>query len=404
LDVIHGIVTIRIQLHKMEQYAGPYFNVTNPPGSSLGHLIANLRVLCLDYYASRGAALPNVQGGNCVLNNLDELDQSNAASHTYFLTLWPAFISIIVAMGPDGNRIVYDDILWSGIFTLTCGALPGYHTPSLPHQHETVTLKDARRICEYWQDDETNMRKSSRRGKLRGGIYASEALKIVLALLCLCFWAAFVTWYLITLGKVFYYGDLPWYYGGIWYLVAGVPHLCEAVLKIMLNNVELYEPIYQRISSKQVSNEDGIKMLQLQGGPVKTTGLDLARMNQGLNRAANFCKEPLFFHKKGRNGIQTWLRIAYLQIWGERYRILVKPNEPNFINSCFDYCCRVGQLTLFVWGCMAQGSILLVPTPTDYGLVAVLVFATVSPRIVWPHFWRKGKRGADLVVWYRPAF
>lgn len=387
----------------MSQYTGPTFNnsIDSIDGNSLGHLISKLRHSCLEYYQSRHVDWKQVQVGNCVLNNLDELNQSNAASHTYFLTLWPAFISIIVAMGPDGDRIVYDDIFWSGIFTLTCGALPGYQTPSLPHQFETATLKEARRICESWQDDESNMLKSSRSGKLRGNTYASETIKGLLAIACLCLWVAFVTWYLITLKKVFYYTDFPFYYGALWYLVAGTPHLSAGMLKIALNNVELWEPMQRKAGSDpQNEREASTGLVQLQVHRIKRSGSQFPSMNHH----SNYSREPQFFKQQGWSGLQTWCRIAYLQLFGKKYRILVRPNQPTFFNSCFEYFCRVGQMALFVFGCMAQGSILLVPTPTDYGLVALLVFATISPRLVWTYFWRKGKRGADIVVWFKPAF
>lgn len=216
---------------------------------------------------------------------------------------------------------------------------------------------------------------------------------------CLALWAAFVTWYLVTLRKVFYYSDLPWYYGALWYLVAGFPHLCEAMLKVSLNNVELWEPI-RRKSNTNDNRESAVELVTSQDHRLRRSTAQIVDENRSLN----YSKDPLFSKQNGWSGLQTWCRIAYLQLFGMEYRILVRPNEQTFVNVCFEYCCRVGQLALFVFGCMAQGSILLVPTPTDYGLVAVLVFATVSPRLVWPHFWKRGKRGADLVVWFKPVF
>lgn len=43
------------------------------------------------------------------------------------------------------------------------------------------------------------------------------------------------------------------------------------------------------------------------------------------------------------------------------------------------------------------------PIPTDYLLTVLLLFATVTPRMVWPRFWKRATRGADLVVWYKPV-
>ncbi|KAF2686878.1 hypothetical protein K458DRAFT_386846 [Lentithecium fluviatile CBS 122367] len=84
--------------------------------------------------------------------------------------------SIIAALGPDGDQVAYDNVLWSAIFTVSSGAIPGCESLSLSQYFEAWTLEAARKICECWQDDESNPRKSSRRGKLRAGKYPSEMM------------------------------------------------------------------------------------------------------------------------------------------------------------------------------------------------------------------------------------
>lgn len=160
-----------------------------------------------------------------------------------------------------------------------------------------------------------------------------------------------------------------------------------------LNNVELWEPIRKNSSST-------VAAIELAPAPVPPGQPSTAPVSV----RPNFHISPQFFHRKSRNGLQTWLRIAYLQLTAGTYRILVRPDEPLALSATVHYLVRTGQLSLFVWGSMTQGGTNFMPSPTDYGLTALLVFATASPRLVWPHFWRCWRRGADLVVWVRPPY
>jgi hypothetical protein len=382
-------------------YTGPYFEVLLWSGgrrAGLGKYINVVYDACSDYYHGKGKQTQMVK---CMLNNLDLDAAANSASHTYLLTLWPALISIIVAAGHNGDAIAYDNLLWSGIFAMTSGAVSGFDRSSQPHHFETVTMHEARHICEYWEDDALNVRKSSRRGKLRGGRYVSETTILALGFFCTVTWVGFVTWYLITLRRTLYYSNsLPWANGALWYLLAAIPTLCKGVLKMGLNNVELWEPV---LDQNELMSSRLLRMpSHLDEGTVPKTATTTEQQEDG--DTVNTSSVALFARQPSRNGFHTWGRIAYLQLAQQQYRILVKPDEPLWINMLLHYCFHVAQMSLFVWGCMVQGGILFMATPTDYGLTALLVFATASPRLIWPYIWSQGRSGADLVVWYKPAF
>jgi hypothetical protein len=53
---------------------------------------------------------------------------------------------------------------------------------------------------------------------------------------------------------------------------------------------------------------------------------------------------------------------------------------------------------------MTQGAVLFMATTSDYRLTALLLFTTAAPRLIWPYLWGRGRRGADIVVWYKLAF
>jgi hypothetical protein len=122
------------------------------------------------------------------------------------------------------------------------------------------------------------------------------------------------------------------------------------------------------------------------------------------NSRSNFPAVPGFTARKYHTAFHTWRRIIYLQFTKQRYRVLVKQSEPVWLDLLMSGCCQVGPLVIFVWGCMTQGAVLFMSTPSDYGLTALLLSTTAAPTLVWAYLWGRGKRGADIVVWYKPAF
>ena len=159
-------------------YDGPYFDVRpiiNRPIGPLGKTIQILRTACMQYYAPPGEQLGSWNYThivpNCILNNLSQREKVGASTHQYFLTLWPAFISVIVAMGIDAAPIAYDNLAWTAIYLLTSGAMPGFEKTAFPHHVVATEVSEARKLCETWQDDYP-ARKVSRLSRLRRNTYA----------------------------------------------------------------------------------------------------------------------------------------------------------------------------------------------------------------------------------------
>ena len=357
-------------------YNGPYFDVRpmfNRPIGPLGKTIQYLRTACMQYYAPSGEQPGSWNYtrsvANCILNNLSEREKAAASTHQYFLSLWPAFISILVAMGIDASPIAYDNLAWTAIYVLTSGAMPGFERTAFPHQVVAAEVGEARRLCESWQDDYA-ARKVSRLSELRRNTYAPRWMDWTLMAASLSLWLTFVIYYVVTLYRSFAMTEAtPWCYGVVWYLAAAFPVLFSALPRLVLNNVDLYEPTAVRAGT---SNE--------------------------RREMAKKSSPQHYEHRKMKHGLHTWRRLAFLQLSSRPYRVLIHPFPQSYLLASYNYLVFIGRVGIFVWGSMAQGVMIFVPTPSDYYLALLLVFTTATPRLVAPNFLRSGKRGADLVV------
>ena len=320
----------------------------------------------------------------CITNNLGARDQAVAAAYQYQLSLWPAFIGIIVAMGLDAAAIAYDNILWSLVLALTCGALPGLDRSSPPHQLETTSRAQAIDFCEAWAGNQSNSRTIPRyrRPHFLSGILQSASLLASYGL-----WASFVTYYIMTVYLAFSTSWVyPREYGAVWYLMAPLPALSEATRWLSCNNVDLYEPI--------AHNEDTESSpIQLSTAPVSTT---------------QPFRHKTLLHSRYRlrrysNGLLTWFRIIQLQLSSRPYRLHVRPfSDSCLIVSCFhafySYFVHIMRFGFFVWGSVVSGSLLFMPNGPASTLLVLLIFVTSMPRLFCPEFRKRARSGADLIV------
>ena len=106
-------------------YAGPFFQLTGPDSLFLGDQIQLLRNACSSYYSSNITDYAESVSlvPECIFGNSSERMKANMARHQYLLTLWPAFISIIVAMYPDAAPVAFDNLAWSSLLALTSGGM-----------------------------------------------------------------------------------------------------------------------------------------------------------------------------------------------------------------------------------------------------------------------------------------
>lgn len=358
-------------------YMGPYFDVTY---TSIGQVVSELRTACMQYYAPAGMRPGTTtyirDVANCILNNLTEQSKTNAAGHSYAITLWPAFVSIIVAIYSDAGPMAYDNIGWTMIHALTCGGIPGYATLVLPHRVSVPEVDVAKRLCETWRD-EPPAQKISRLSNLRAGTYTTAIAELVLLFYSTGLWAAFIGLYIMALYRSFQVGTgLPWCYAIIWYCFSAVPAIFSALPRLALNNVDLYEPMPNR-----------------PGKPAKTASKTLV-----AGVATRTSSPQTFSKQKMRHGLQTWCRIAYLQFASRPYRLVVRSPPQTLFLAGYDYLVFLGRIAVFIWGSIVQGTLIFVPTPIDFGLLILLIFATATPRMIAPKYLRNSRRGADLVV------
>ena len=371
-------------------YDGPRFNYTY---TSLSNTTVFLRKACKDFYG------PGVRQwvygvANCVINNLSEQMKANLSMHTYLVTLWPAFVSIIVAMAPDAAPVAYDNIAWATVFALTSAGMPGFNAPPLPHQLTFAELAAAQRTCETASvDGSEDPSKISRYSAARpAASYTRTAAVWGLCLASFGIWAAFVILYLVCLSSVINLAaDLLVGYGAVWYLIGAGPGLADVTARLVLNNVDVYEPV----GASRQSTVEPFAAATVSEVADATQPATTIRLVKDPNAA------PAYEHKTFPTGIHAWMRILHMQLTGRPYRVLVHPLPDTILTGVFQYLILMGRLTIFVWGSLVQGSFLFL-FPNDFQLLVLLVFATATPRAIWPDMWKRAKGGADLVVWWKP--
>ena len=377
-------------------YTGPYFN-NIPYEHSIGSTVEGLKRACRDHYGP-GEHTWIHQVVDCVLNNLSAQEQANANQHTYFLTLWPAFISIIAAMGPDAADIAYDNLAWALIFALTSSAMPGFQKTALPHQFVTTSKSEARQRCESKEEDSHIMKTYPRSSNVTYGTGPSEWLHGCMLLLCFGLYVAFLTWYLLTLHDAFNMGQgQPWWIVITWYMIGSGPALASSLETAILGSVELYLPI-KGSHTFPLAPDPSIELAQTSEPNSKASAQAIITNKQLAAQHSSYTR------CKHRTGFHTWWHILKLQISAQPYRILVRPTPSNYFLAVYEYCVFLSRFVIFAFGSMLQGDILFLSTPTDFYLTGVLVFATATPRVVGSDFWRRSRRGADLVVWHKPLW
>ena len=297
-------------------------------------------------------------------------------------------------MAPDAAPVAYDNVAWAILFALTSGGMPGFNAPPLPHQLTFVDLAAAQRTCELsLVDGSDDPGKISRYSAARPATsYTRAATGWLLCLTSFGIWAAFIILYLVCLSNVIYLSaDIPWVYSAIWYIIAAVPALADVIARLVLNNVEVYEPMdgsrrppFEPSSSAAVSKV-----------------ADATQPMVPVHDAKDPHAAPTYQRKTFGTGVHAWMRIVHLQLKGRPYRLLVHPLPDTVLTGIFQYLILMGRLTIFVWGSLSQGSFLFL-FPNDFQLLVLLVFATATPRALWPDMWKRAKGGADLVVWWKP--
>ena len=326
----------------------------------------------------------NVTG--CILDKFTELDKALFASRQYILTLWPAFVGAIVALGPDPSSLVYDNIWWSTLFCLTCGGLPGLDTSSPTHHVEAHSDVEGRAMCENWQYkisqpkalSKTQTMGSATRG---AGHVRFEWLAFFVGL---ALWAAFVVYFGHTLeheATDFSFGSY-WLKGAVWYYISASPAVLACVFELLQNRVDLYEPVNGEFGSVQEGSA------KVQDHMIKTTSSKALTQQQ-------------YSRVEVRSVFSLWLRIFLHQWRRGKYRILIRDSTTHRFWWVFVLgraAVGMGRVTVFALGSVTMGNILLMPPPHDLYLFVLLLFTTAIPRLLWPAFWANGNRGADLVI------
>ena len=319
----------------------------------------------------------NVTG--CILYNFTELDKAMFASRQYLLTLWPAFVGAIVSLSPNPSAIVYDNVWWSALFTLTSGGLPGTETTLPPHHVEAPSERSGHAMCEEWQFDPLMPKAMSKRESMgsssRGTGYA--CLEWTFFFISFVLWLWFCVYFGLTLKPALDFTDAKYHLPGtLWYYISVGPALFGLLFELLRNRIDLYEP----------TGGAGVE-------------LETSLTKDGQEHPTSIAH---FRHIRFRSVFGLWLRIIQHQWQRSPYRILVRNHrarKADWVFVCgrgFVAMCRVAILTI---GSITMGNIVLMPVPNDLYLFILLLFTTALPRQFWPVFWTNGSRGADLVVW-----
>ena len=149
----------------------------------------------------------------------------------------------------------------------------------------------------------------------------------VLQVVCFVAWAGWVAFYLDTLSFAFTMSRLvPMSHGIMWYLLALVPGVLEAIPRIALNNVDLYVP-----------NES-------------------SRSNPSARPARDSTSRQLYRHDDYASGIRTWFHIIKLQLYAKPYRLLVHSLPSNPFYAFYYYITMLCRFGIFIWGSIIQGN------------------------------------------------
>ena len=341
----------------------------------IGKYLRKTREDCIDKVKprTRDQLLSNVTA--CILDKFTETDKAVFALRQYILTLWPAFVGAIVATAPDPALMVYDNLWWAALFATTCGGLPGSIglSDSPSHHVEALTEAEGRSMCEAWQYSATNPTKLSKAEAMGSRTRRKSHLRLewVSFFASLGLWLFFCIYFAKTLqGAVNFI--FPHSYNGaanaIWYYMSCSPAIAAAILELLENRVILYEPIQR---------------------------------SQGTATRLDSSEVPRFQMAESKSRFLLWLRVMRHQWQRSSYRILIRDTSSHWVLIIGRMLIGIGRITVFAYGSIVMGNIILMPIPNDFVLLIVLVFTTAIPRQLWPAFWTKGNRGADLVVFVK---
>ncbi|MCJ1329856.1 hypothetical protein MMC10_006537 [Thelotrema lepadinum] len=356
-------------------YTGPVFG--DIPYTHIWTHLSLLKKSCQDVIGT-DANQWNVLVSECCMRNLNEQRKANLASYSYLLSLWPAFVALYASMGPDASYAAYDNILWATMLALTSGAMCGLQPVSVPHHLMAPSYNEALRICESARSGvkgHNTGRFSLQRRTPSRWLHINQWIFLVF---CFALWAGFTGSFTWGLTQAFSYAGAPGVWneeGSIWCYLACVPAAVQALCQLMFNNVEIYEPLGDRSS---LQAEPGMRMTS----PYHDSGPKCQSCSLGMN------------------GIQVWKRIIANQIRARPYRLLVHPISETWKNDVYRYTIMIARFALLVVGSIQQGQFFLYPPDLVIIQTVILVFSTASPRALWPTFWVRDKRGADLIVFY----
>lgn len=195
---------------------------------------------------------------------------------------------------------------------------------------------------------------------------------------------------------------------GSWYWISASPAFCQAVRSLIQNNIELFIPVATEISGGTASLAPEVKRTS------DTHELDTF-ISERIVAATSTAVAPALqlspdntteiFHRplSSNSSFHIWLRIMSHQWRSRPYRPLVKQplGRWKWLNVMFKIFVAFWRLAIFGYGSSTMGSLNLMPIPNDLVLFVLLIFMTATPRLFWPTFWAKGKRGADLVVFVK---
>ena len=342
---------------------------------SVGNYLRKTREACIDIVKPRTRNQLQSNVTACILDRFTETDKAIFALRQYILTLWPAFVGAIVASAPDPALMVYDNLWWAALFATTCGGLPGSTGSggSPPHHVEALTEAEGRSMCEAWQYSAANPTRLSKAEAMGSRTRSKSHLRLewVSFFASLGLWLFFCIYFAKTLQEAVNF-IFPHNYNGaanaIWYYMSCSPAIAGAILELLEDRVILYEP-------KQHSQERATKL--------------------------NSSEFPRFEMAENISRYTLWLRVVRHQWQRSKYRILIRDSSSHWVLITGRMLIGIGRITVFAYGSIVMGNIILMPIPNDFVLLIILVFTTAIPRQLWPAFWTNGNRGADLVVFVK---
>ena len=247
--------------------------------------------------------------------------------------------------------------------------MPGLQPVNVPHHLQASSYDEAMDICESKNQvyEGYKTRRFSLHQRVSPWLHRAQWIFLVL---CFCLRAGFVGSFTRGLTQAFFYSTTVGIWdeqGSILYYLACVPSLLQGVSYLMLNNVEVYEPI----RSPSISDRSMINLTQEESPTYK-------------NGSAS------------ANGIRIWTRIITNQIYARPYRLLVHPVAETWMTDTYRYLIMMTRFALLIVGSIEQGKYFLYPPDVATAQSVLLVLLTTSPRGLWSIFWVRDRRGGGF--------